>query len=62
MQYLSYSNCKKEKHLEVHKGIFFTFVDLEKAYDRVPIDLVYWCLRMRGVTEKLVGLVEATTP
>ena len=29
----------QEKHLEVHK--FFTFVYLENAYDRVPMDLVY---------------------
>ena len=46
----------QEKHLEVHKDLFFTFVDLENAYDK---DLVYWCL-MRGVPEKLVRLVEAT--
>ena len=43
----------QEKHIEVHK-------DLEKAYDRVPRDLVYWCLRGRVVPEKLVRLVEAT--
>ena len=50
----------QEKHLEVHKDLFLTFVDLEKAYDRVPRDLVYLCLRRRGVPKKLVRLVEAT--
>ena len=50
----------QEKHIEVHKDLFLTFVDLEKAHDRVPMDLVYWCLRRRGVPEKLVRLVEAT--
>ena len=50
----------QEKHIEVHKDLFLTFVDLEKVYDRVPRNLVYWWLRRRGVPEKLVRLVEAT--
>ena len=50
----------QDKHLEVHKDLFVTFIDFEKAYDRVPRDLVYWCLRRRGVPEKLLRLVEAT--
>ena len=44
----------------MHKDVCLTFVDLEKAYDRAPRDLVYWYLRRRGVPEKLVRLVEAT--
>ena len=50
----------QENHLEVHTDLFFTFVDFEKAYDTMPRDLVYWCLRRRGVPEKLARLVEAT--
>ena len=50
----------QEKHIEVHKDLFVTFIDFEKAYDRVPRDLMYWCLRRRGVPEKLMRLVEAT--
>ena len=36
------------------------FLDLEKAYDKVPTEVVYWCLRKRGVIEQLVKIVEAT--
>ena len=50
----------QEKQIEMHKDLFLSFVDLEKAYDRVLMDLVYWCLRRRGVPEKVVRLVEAT--
>ena len=48
-----------EKNNRSAQGFVLTFADLEKVYDRVPSDLVYWCLR-RGVPEKLVRLVETT--
>ena len=35
----------QEKYFEVNEDLFFTFVDLEKAYDCVSRELVYWCLR-----------------
>ena len=33
---------------------------VEKAYDRVPREVVYWCLRRKGVPEQMVRMVQAT--
>ena len=50
----------QEKFWEVKKDLFLCFVDLEKVYDRVPRESVYWCLHKRNVPKKLVRLVQAT--
>ena len=50
----------QEKFLEKQKDLFMAFIDLEKAYDRVPRELVYWCLRKRKVPENLIKIIEAT--
>ena len=49
-----------EKRMEGNLAVFCGFVDLEKAYDRVPRDVLYWCLRRKGVSEKLVRMVMET--
>jgi hypothetical protein len=49
----------QEKTLEGNKKKYWAFVDLEKAFDRVPRDLIYWSLRKRGVTEELVDMIKA---
>jgi hypothetical protein len=38
--------------------LFLAFVDLEKAYDGVPRDLLFALLRRRGVSEDCVAMIE----
>ena len=39
----------QEKHLEKRKNLHMIFVDLEKAYDLVPRDIIWWELRKKNV-------------
>jgi len=48
-----------EKHKAKAVKLYYAFVDLEKAFDRVPREVVRWALRKLGVEEWLVRSVMA---
>ena len=48
----------REKHREKQKELHMVFIDLEKAYDRVPRQEVWRCMREKGVPEKYVMIVQ----
>ena len=39
------------------KKLYFGFVDLEKAFDRVPREVISWAMHKLGVEEWLVSAV-----
>ena len=39
------------------RGLYFGFVDLEKAFDGVPREVISWAMRKLGVEEWLVSAV-----
>ena len=47
----------QEKYLAANKRLYMAFVDLEKAFDRVPRKVIWWALRKLGV-EWIVRLVQ----
>ena len=48
----------QEKYLAVGKRIYMAFVDLEKAFERVPRKVIWWAMRKLGVEEWILKLVQ----
>ena len=48
----------QEKYRAVKKPLYFCFVDLEKAFDRVPRTVLWWALRSLGVEEWAVRTIQ----
>ena len=49
----------QEKYLGKKKNLYFAFIELEKAFDRVPREVVWWAMRKLGVEEWLVRVVKS---
>ena len=47
-----------EKYREGQRELHCIFVDLEKAYNRVPREELWYCMRKSGIVEKNVRLVQ----
>ena len=48
----------QEKYLAANKRLYMTYVDLEKAFDRVPRKVMWCALRKLSVNELIVRLVQ----
>ena len=52
----------QEKFRAKGRKLYFGFVDLEKAFDRVPKEVIRWAMRKLGVEEWLVSAVMSMYP
>ena len=49
----------QEKFLKKIKELWMAFIDLEKEFDRVPREVVWWDLRKMGVDEWLINVIKS---
>ena len=48
----------QEKYVRKNRNLYFAFVDLEKAFDRVLRKILWWALRKVGIPEWMVCVVQ----
>ena len=48
----------QEKCIAAKKPLYFAFVDLEKAFDRVPRKVLWWAMRSLGVEEWAIRVIQ----
>ncbi|XP_060770545.1 uncharacterized protein LOC132881740 [Neoarius graeffei] len=49
----------QEKYLAKERNLYFAFVDLEKAFDRVPCEVLWWAIRRVSIPEWIIRTVQA---
>ena len=47
-----------ERYREKKKDLHMVFIDLEKAYDKIPRDVMWWALDKHKIPTKYVGLIK----
>ena len=47
-----------ERYKEKKKDLHMVFIDLEKAYDKIPRNVTWWALDKHKVPTKYVGLIK----
>ena len=50
--------CLMDKYREVYKDLHMVFIDLEKAYNRVTTDVMWWVLEKKWVNLKYIRLIK----
>ena len=48
----------QEVYIRKNRNLFFAFVDLEKAFDRVPRKVLWWTLRKVGIPEWIARVIQ----
>ena len=49
----------QKKNLAKNRNSWMAYINLEKAFDRVPRMVIRWALQRLGVGERLVGVVRS---
>ncbi len=49
----------QEKHLAKKKELWMVFADMEKAFDRVPREVVWWALTKVCVEEWFIKVIQS---
>jgi hypothetical protein len=47
-----------ERYMEQKKDLHMIFIDLEKTYDKVPRNVVWWALQKHKVSSKYITLIK----